>query len=276
MADLEQTKRLFDDQSAEYERLTGGCTRRIAAIGIKSLPPLTSSTHILDLACGPGIVTKVILDTAAEQGVVPPPRITSVDIAGPMIEQLEISKQVHGWTAVETKILNAQKLEGLADESFDAVFMNFGLFAVPDAGEGAKEMLRVLKPGGAAIVTTWKEAPTIQLLEEATASIRPDCVSRVQPVAKEWMTKEKLRDTLLSGGFLDGKIIISTPETSWENKSVDEFVDAMCSPFWARVRDGWSEDENGRWRGELGKRVIVNESGRAVFPMTAWMAVATK
>jgi ubiquinone/menaquinone biosynthesis C-methylase UbiE len=272
----EQIQSHFHKQAALYESLTGGTTRRIAEIGLKHFPPLTSSTRILDSACGPAVVTKLILEQAASQGLSPPPHITAIDFAQGMIEQVELQKSTHGWTTVDSHVMNAEELTGLESESYDAIFMNFGLFAVPNAVKGAKEMLRVLKPGGVAVITTWKLSSPMILLEDVVGSIRPDSVGRVFPIDKAWLTAEKLNDTLISGGFKPEKVRVKIAETAWESDSKEEFLDVMCGPFWSAIRKDWTEDEKERWRPEMEKRVHTDENGKLSFPMIAWMGIATK
>ena len=43
-----------------------------------------------------------------------------------------------------------------ADNSFDAVLTNFGIFFLPDPVADAKQNYRTLKPNGTAAVTLWK------------------------------------------------------------------------------------------------------------------------
>jgi ubiquinone/menaquinone biosynthesis C-methylase UbiE len=47
--------------SSHYERMSGNCTRLLAAQMVANInPPITRSSYILDNACGPGIVSKQI------------------------------------------------------------------------------------------------------------------------------------------------------------------------------------------------------------------------
>ena len=63
------------------------------------------------------------------------------------------------WKSVETDVLDARDLKTLNSNTFTHVITNFGF--VPDAKDlsgplkAAKEMYRVLKPGGVTVVTTW-------------------------------------------------------------------------------------------------------------------------
>lgn len=58
IAEIESYSSAF---ASEYERQSGGVTRQIAIKGLKLLPPITSDSIIHDNACGPGIVSSLIL-----------------------------------------------------------------------------------------------------------------------------------------------------------------------------------------------------------------------
>lgn len=140
--------------ATNYERMTGGCTRLIAAEIVSTVqPPITNESHILDNACGPGIAAQEVQNTQ------PGARITCADLSPQMLEQVQ---QRFGDQA-ETKLLDVRDLKGLPDDSFTHVVTNLG-FPVPDDPDslvkGAKEMFRALKVGGAAVVSTWSgESP---------------------------------------------------------------------------------------------------------------------
>ena len=57
--------------------------------------------------------------------------------------------------AIEWIMCGAESLE-LDDESFDCVISQFGMMFFEDKGKSAKEMFRVLRPGGSLAVATWR------------------------------------------------------------------------------------------------------------------------
>jgi ubiquinone/menaquinone biosynthesis C-methylase UbiE len=65
----------------------------------------------------------------------------------------------NGWENVETDVLDVRDLKTLKDNTFTHVITNFGFAAdVKDLNgplKAAKEMYRVLKPGGVTVVTAW-------------------------------------------------------------------------------------------------------------------------
>jgi ubiquinone/menaquinone biosynthesis C-methylase UbiE len=268
--------KLFKSRADQYEKITGGCTRRIAEAGLAKLPPLTSGSRILDSAAGPGIVTALVLDKAREQGISPMPYILATDFSEAMIDQLNANKEAGGWDTVEAKVLDSQNLQGVESNSFDALFMNFALFALPDAAKGTSEMLRVLKPGGVAIVTTWKHASTVVVMEAAVKAIRPEDIGRVFPISRDWLTQEKLRDTMVAGGFKDAKVDIWEQSSVWKNDQLTDLVDAFSAEFWAPIWKGWSAEEKGRWGQEIVNALTEEQKANVALDMHAWMCYAVK
>ncbi len=102
---------------------------------------LQAGSHVLDLCCGPGNVTKALCDRGH--------RVTGVDFSPTMID-LAASNAPDASLAVG----DAEALD-FADGSFDAVVCGFGVchFARPEVG--LTEIRRVLRPGGRFAMTVW-------------------------------------------------------------------------------------------------------------------------
>lgn len=138
--------------STTYERMTGGCTSHLAREMLNSAsPPLTSSSYILDNACGPGIVTAEI------KARYPSAKVMAADLNPGMIEELLTRKTKNGWTDVQTSIEDVRFLQGIEDETFTHVLTNLGMPVPGDESSVsiARQMFRVLKSGGVAIASTW-------------------------------------------------------------------------------------------------------------------------
>jgi SAM-dependent methyltransferase len=256
--------------------MTGGATRRIFESFFEYFPPISSSSAFLDNAAGPGVITRLILDKAAKQGVDPPPRIVAADFAPGMAQAAQKHKEAEGWSTVEVMVRDAQNLEGLADGDFDAAVMNFALFALPDAPKGASEMFRVLKPDGVAIVTTWKLSRPTTLMEEAVQVIRPGSTQRVIPLDPVWNTSEKLKEVMVAGGFAADKMKIFQASTIWGNETAGGLVDALSGPFWHGIMKDWSDEEKGKWKETLLKVMTDEEKSTGSLEMIAWVCVAKK
>lgn len=138
----------------KYDRMTSGGTVVIANQVIAMLPvPITSSSYILDNACGTGIVSEVI------KSQFPSARIVGADLAPGMLAIYKEKAEKFGWENIDTKVQDVRNLTEFEDETFTHVITNFGFAPnvedLTGPGKAVKEMWRVLKPGGVAIVTIW-------------------------------------------------------------------------------------------------------------------------
>jgi ubiquinone/menaquinone biosynthesis C-methylase UbiE len=76
-----------------------------------------------------------------------------------MADLVKAKAAERGWENVSTDVLDVRDLKTLEDNTFTHVITNFGF--APDVKDlsgplkAAKEMYRVLQPGGVAVVTTW-------------------------------------------------------------------------------------------------------------------------
>jgi ubiquinone/menaquinone biosynthesis C-methylase UbiE len=125
--------------------------RAIAAVIAAEVP---DGSRLLDVGCGPGEVLARVARTA--------PRIetTGLDVDGAMIERAErkADRAVAGGAANRpTFVIADAAAMPFPDDSFDVVVSSFAIHHWPDRAAGLGEMMRVLRPGGRAIV--WDIAP---------------------------------------------------------------------------------------------------------------------
>lgn len=114
---------------------------------------LPESPRVLDLCTGTG-------DLAFEFSRFA--RVTGCDFCHPMLVRALAKSRKHGASEVLFAEGDALALP-FPDESFDAVSIAFGLRNLEDYRAGAREMLRVLRPGGILAVLEFS-LPTIPLI----------------------------------------------------------------------------------------------------------------
>ena len=106
--------------------------------------------HVLDIACGTGLVTFPLADAVGPTG-----RIVATDISQKMVDHVAGQASQRGYGQIEAFRADAESLEGLDDAQFDLVTCALGLMYVPEPLEAMKQVTRLLKPGGRAVFAVW-------------------------------------------------------------------------------------------------------------------------
>lgn len=102
--------------------------------------------RVLDLACGTGIVARLAKERLGNQG-----RVVAVDLSTQM---LDFGRSVD--PGIEWREGNAMALPFDETQQFDAIICQQGLQFFPDKPLAAREMRRVLAPGGRLAVAAWR------------------------------------------------------------------------------------------------------------------------
>ena len=138
----------WDRAAQDYERawkdqLEPAQTRMLA------LAEIRPGDHVLDIACGTGLVTFRAAEMAGPNGYV-----VGVDISDEMVGR---ARQRAAELALSNVSFERSGAEDLAieDSRFDVVLSALGLMYVPDADLAVAEMHRTLKSGGTAAAAVW-------------------------------------------------------------------------------------------------------------------------
>ena len=109
---------------------------------------LAPGEDVIDVACGTGLVT---LPAAAK--IEPDGRLLATDLSQKMIDGLAAKLAENGPSNVALLCCDAEDLR--TEQTFDVALCSLGLMYVPDPLAAVRELFRVLKPGGRAIVSVW-------------------------------------------------------------------------------------------------------------------------
>ncbi len=128
-----------------------------------ALAGVTRGAHVVDVACGPGTLAAA----ASKMGL----RVDALDFSTEMIAQLRARIAREGLVGIEPVVGDGMALP-YADASFDAAFSLFGLFLFPGRDKGLRELRRVLRPGGRAVISSWVPFDRIPVMSEILAGVR--------------------------------------------------------------------------------------------------------
>jgi ubiquinone/menaquinone biosynthesis C-methylase UbiE len=114
---------------------------------IRSINPKGTDV-VLDIAAGtgePGLTIATMLKGG---------KVIITDLSEDMLEIAKEHAKERGINNIETRACDVSELP-FADNTFDAISCRFGFMFFPDMLLAAKEMVRVLKPGGRIAVAVW-------------------------------------------------------------------------------------------------------------------------
>lgn len=138
---------------------------------------ITKGLNVLDLGCGDG--TTAI--PAAKLGAT----VLGVDIARNLVEAGNSRAQKEGLSNCTFQEGDATNLHALKDKTFDLVISIFGAMFAPKPFDVAKEMVRVVRPGGRIVMGNWIPGdPTLvaQILKISSTYTPPPPEGFVSPM----------------------------------------------------------------------------------------------
>jgi SAM-dependent methyltransferase len=130
----------WQNAAAHYEATFAAATREFAE-ALLDAAKIGLGTRMLDLCCGTGLLT----GGAAARGAI----ATGLDFSPTM---LSVARTTHPSLHFAEGDAEAMPFLGA---SFDAVVSSFGVHHVPRPNRALAEALRVLRPGGRLVFTTW-------------------------------------------------------------------------------------------------------------------------
>lgn len=237
-------KNTFSNSSA-YE-LGMGRLSRIAGEKFLDWLSLESGLRWLDLGCGTGSFTELILDRNV------PSAISAID---PSEEQIAFAKSKSSASDVDYRLGDAMKLP-FNDEEFDVAAMALVIQYIPDPAKAMTEIVRVVRPGGIIAAYVWPamgEGHPLQPLNDAAKSIG---VARAPRPGNRFRTVEALVDPFAAARL--GDIRGSSMEIQ---VNFSDFNDYWYSQTGETVRTMTNVDVD-RLKGALQRQLPQDERGQ--------------
>lgn len=163
--------------------------------------------RIVDLGCGPGAVTKLILERlgpAAQQS-----EVVGIDPSPSALEKARAANPSPGVRFVEG---SAEQVSGLVASADAVMFLN-AIHLVPDKARVIAEIRRILKPGGVLAFNTtffngayvegtagfWRRwiVRSVQVVRERGGDVQHSA----HAVARDFLTAEQYADLCVQSGF---------------------------------------------------------------------------
>jgi ubiquinone/menaquinone biosynthesis C-methylase UbiE len=216
VADFEQMKQLaaIAWSAGAFEEVAPSIADVHAGL-VEALAPQPGERW-LDIACGAGNVSEL----AAAAGA----RVTGIDIAPRLIAVATERAEAAGHD-IEYRVGDAEHLD-VPDESVDVAVSSFGLIFAPDHDAVARELRRVLVPGGRLAFSAWTPEGTIGDLFRMLGPFQPPPPPGAG-VPLAWGDEQHVRDELADAFDLTFERRVSRAEEA----SLDEFWSEFSANF---------------------------------------------
>jgi SAM-dependent methyltransferase len=178
------------ENGAAYERLMGHWT---SLVGVHFLDwlALPGGLRWIDIGCGSGAFTELIIDRCAPIGV------QGID---PSEDQLGFARARSAARMAQFHLGDAMALP-FAEKSFDAAVMALVIFFVPDPRRSVAEMARVARPDGTVATYAWDILRGGFPLEPILIELRALGITHTQLPSADASRPEVLTDLWKSAGL---------------------------------------------------------------------------
>jgi SAM-dependent methyltransferase len=133
----------FDVAADAYDRFMGRYSLQLSG-GMADLAGVARGQRVLDVGCGPGALTRELLERGAE--------VSAVDPSPPFVAAV---RERH--PGADVRQARAEDLP-FADGSFDAALAQLVVHFMDDPAQGIAEMARVTRDGGVVVACVWDMA----------------------------------------------------------------------------------------------------------------------
>ena len=236
---------LFSRHAAAYQERLDQIMARGEARGrtrVIELLGLEAGMRVLDLACGPGTLSRPIAARVAPGG-----EVIGVDLAEGMIELAGAT----GISNAHFQVMDIEKLD-FPDASFDAAACGHGLQFAPNLSRALAEARRVLRPGArfaASIPVDGGNRRPWKVMDEVVDRwLPPAPKASDQQATRETVNDARaLRGAVTTAGFVDAEVEVIEEKVRWD--SAEQLV-SRCMSWWdlASRLDGVSASKRQAFR----------------------------
>ncbi|OLD26351.1 MAG: hypothetical protein AUJ02_02620 [Chloroflexi bacterium 13_1_40CM_3_65_12] len=218
---------VFSRHAAAYQRRLEDIMARGEARGRARVIELAApqrGMRLLDLACGPGNLTRRLAPLVAPGG-----EVVGIDLAPGMVE---LAREAAIPNA-RFEVMDMERLE-FADASFDAAVCGHGLQFAPDLQRALREAHRVLRAGGRLVASI-----PVSPVKDSVFDLLDGVIDRWLPPAPEVVDQKHTRETVrdahalrkgaFDAGFGSASVEVIEEEVHWQ--SAEQLV-SMFMGWW--------------------------------------------
>ena len=171
--------------SGDYSTI--GTTLQIVGEQLAEVADVRAGEQVLDVAAGNGNATLAAARRFAE--------VTATDYVPALLDRARLRAQAEA-LAVQFRVADAEALP-FAEHSFDVALSSFGVMFTPDHQRAARELLRVVRPGGRIGLANWTPEGFVGRLFKLIGRHAPPPAGIQSPAL--WGTEAHLEKLLGSG-----------------------------------------------------------------------------
>ncbi len=202
MIDQEQIRDSWDAIAAGFDEFVTPLTIPLAENALRRVG-LRRGMRFLDVAAGSGALSI----PAAHLGA----QVLATDISPALIERLDARAREEGLFNLESRVVDGQDLD-LEDGTFDISGSQNGVSLFPDLKHGLRELVRVTKPGGRALIVAFGPLQKAEFLTFFLGALRAAVPGFTgppmdpPPLPFQVADPEKLRRELAEAGLKDVRV----------------------------------------------------------------------
>lgn len=236
-----------------------------------SLSKIKPGDHVLDLACGTGVVTKKILSKVRPHGYV-----VGVDSS---FTAIRIAKKWNGKKNLDFVIADAEHVD--FNKKFDAVTCQYAIFFFPNTQKALQNAKRCLKKQGTIALSVHGRGNTVPFFSsilDVVPKFIPDYVP-AGPSFDRFGTSKELHRVAAKAGFTDIRVrqyrfqySPGTFSNYWSN-----YMRYLATPLKQKIR-GLNKTQLAQMKEQIRQKTIpyTGRGGRIVFPWKVLILTAKK
>lgn len=253
---------MFKAPARAYDRFVGRYGEALAS-GLMEMAGIASGHRVLDVGCGPGVLTRALAGTLGSD------HVAAVDPSPVFIAACR--DRVPG---ADVRQAAAEELP-FEDDAFDASLAQLVVNFMADPHAGVGEMRRVTRPGGVVGAAVWDYSGAMKLLRDfwdSASALDASAADRDEGRCMPYCSRDELHGLWESVGLMDIQTSALDVDAGY-----DDFYD-LWSPLEAGVGPAGAyakslpDDARARLRDELQRRLGVGAEPFRL-PARAWAVV---